>query len=506
MATELRVESSALPRRGRALFGFRCVHIAVWALLFTVAATYEAVHAAAIGNHDIWWHLRTGLWILQNHAVPHEGLFSQEAARPWVATSWGFDVLAGAIYKLLGLRTLSVLLMAFRVGIALVSFLLAYIDRRNFWGAVLLSAIAQYAIADIQPLPGTFSLLFFAAELGLLLHSRRWGQIRTLYWLPLIFFVWANLHIQFINGLLLLALFLLAGAAESMLRRGGVSSVPPGAVPLGKVAGVTAVSVLATLLTPYSYRVFVEAVQNSYSPLLFKYFGEMNPLSFRRPQDFVLALMIMGAFVVLGRQRSGDIFKLALLSITALLAFRIQRDGWLAVFAAVGILRDVLPQPARESALQGSGRTWKWQLPIITALVLVILAAAMARLPGSAALAERMNRVFPRKACDFIRANHLPGPLFNDYAWGGFLIWYLPEYPVAMDSRYTLYGNEMTDNFFKTTAGTEPLERNPSFTRARTILLQRESSLAKALANLPVLTSRYRMTYEDDLAVVYVPR
>jgi hypothetical protein len=106
--------------------------------------------------------------------------------------------------------------------------------------------------------------------------------------------------------------------------------------------------------------------------------------------------------------------------------------------------------------------------------------------------------------CNFIRDNQLPGPLFNTYAWGGFLIWYLPEYPVSIDGRLSLYGNEANEGYFNLVAGTERFEKTPSFVRARTLLLEQNSGVAKALTTLPALRQQFQVAYQDDLAVVLV--
>ena len=115
---------------------------------------------------------------------------------------------------------------------------------------------------------------------------------------------------------------------------------------------------------------------------------------------------------------------------------------------------------------------------------------------------NKASNVFPVKACDFIRENRLPGPLFNTYYWGGFLIWYLPEYPVAIDGRLDLYGDEITDRYFRVTDGTQRLETDPSFTGAHTILLERSSGMLKALTTLPVLRAQFDVAYQDDVAAL----
>jgi hypothetical protein len=40
---------------------------------------------AWLSDPDIWWHMRTGEWILQNHQIPHVDPFSSSTVgRAWV--------------------------------------------------------------------------------------------------------------------------------------------------------------------------------------------------------------------------------------------------------------------------------------------------------------------------------------------------------------------------------------------------------------------------------------
>jgi hypothetical protein len=502
MATPIPVQS---PARLRSLSAFSpALRIIVMTLLFTAAACYEALHLASLCSYDIWWHLRTGLWILQNHAVPHNGLFSQYPDLPWIASSWGFDVLVATAYKLLGLRAIPILLMALKVALAVVTFLLARGVRANFWAAVILSAVAQYVIVDLQPLPIVFSMLLLGIELLLLFESRRTGNVRPLFWLPPLFCLWANLHTQFVCGLLLLGVFLGASCLEEKLRSAGVSWLDeqPLSLPLATVGLVTGLSVVCTLATPYTFHIFPASLQNLYSRVSFHYFDEMRAMNFRRPQDYALMLLVMTAFFALGRKRRVDIFNLTAIFAGTVLAFRIQRDAWLVVLIATPILANGFYQAKTKP--RNSVVFSKRESALAIILTIIVIVAAAANVPaGRNALMSKIGERFPVRACNFIRKNHLPGPLFNAYSWGGFLTWYMPEYPVAIDGRLDLYGNDVVKQYFKVTSGNERLETDPGLTAARTLLLEQKSGMTEALTTLPRLSSQYRVLYTDDVATVF---
>ena len=70
-----------------------------------------------------------------------------------------------------------------------------------------------------------------------------------------------------------------------------------------------------------------------------------------------------------------------------------------------------------------------------------------------------MSSEFPVKAVNFLRQNPQPGPLYNTFDWGGFLTWYMPDYPVAIDGRTDLYGDELDFLFFNSERGDDSYVR-----------------------------------------------
>ena len=475
-------------------------------MLFSVSAVYESVHLSAFSSAYVWMHLRAGTWILANHSVPRSGLFSQHANLPWHDASWLFDAVLAALYQLLGLRALPILLMSLKVAFAAIVFLLARAKGQSIWIAIFLSAAVQYVLGGLQPAAYVVSILLFAVELHLLVESRRSGNVRLLFWLPPLFLAWANLHIQVVAGLILMGLFVVALLVEFALRKRQAHWLSAGIqpLPLETVAIVAVVSVMATLANPYGYRLFAAVSTELYSAAAFKNFTEMASMSFRRPQDFVLMLVVMAAFLALGRKRSLELFGLMVLIVGTLVAFRIQRDSWFALLPAVAVLgggvRWKSEIPPEESTLPQKDGAW------VALLVLLVFAAAALRIPREDALTAKVAENFPVNASSYIRENHLPPPLLNAYPWGGFLAWYLPEYPVAIDTRVELYGDDILASYFTVTNGKERLEADATVANARTLILVRQSAMAKALVNLPALSAQYRLVYSDNLASVFVRR
>ena len=476
----------------------RTFHVVVMVLLFTAAAIVEALHCSSLSspfNSDVWWHLSTGLWILHNHALPHSGVFSQFPDRPWIASSWLYDLKLAVWYQLAGLRSIVVFQMFFKAALAVIAFFLAGGRRGSFSLAVGLSFVAQYVLGNVQPGPAYCSLVFFGVELLILFHARQSGATRFLWWLPALFCIWANLHIQFVYGIAALILF----AAAMAIKSGASSNQTP------SIPKVAALSLAAACVTPYFYRpwqVFFAAFFSSANENL----PDFHAMSFHQPQDYLLLLLAMFAFLVLGLRRTRDPFPIALLAGAAALSFYSQRDVWVVVLAALAIIGDSPAlTSARTSALapKESGpnsafenRTSFVAIAVSSAILVLAGFAILPRSPG--VLLAKVSQGYPVAACNYIREHQLPQPLFNAFEWGGFVTWALPGYPVAIDGRTDLYGDDYIVEYSKVMNANVRYTEFPALAEARTILLPKTAIMAEALSSVPT----FKVAYRDEIALV----
>ena len=479
------------------------LRIVLLILLFTTAPLLELSRGtsfASLNNGDFWWHLRTGLEILRTYALPHSGWFSQSAAQPWIASSWLYDVKIAIWYQWLGIRLLPLLAVVFNLALAVLAFMLAGGLRGRFWIAFALSAVVQFLLAGMQPLPVYCSVLALAIELMLLLKSRRDGSTRPLYFLPLLFLVWANVDPNFVYGIFVLLLFAASCTADQWMQRERISwlDAEAKAPPLRAVGAATGAAVLASFITPYGWGMYATFWQHSAGAANLP---DFLSLRFRSPHDYVLLLLTMTAFLALGLRRSRDPFKIGLLVLCAVAAFHSQRDAWLLALAAAAVIASPVAAEASTSEPPASIFQLRAAFLIATGVSIVLLLAIVAvRLPRREALLAKIAEAYPVAAADYIREQRLPGPLFNTFPWGGFLTWYLPQYPVAIDGRTDLYGPDLNTHYANVLNFQEHYSTFAPLNDANVILLEKNSHMAAALASVPA----FRTAYSDDVAVVLV--
>jgi hypothetical protein len=101
-----------------------------------------------------------------------------------------------------------------------------------------------------------------------------------------------------------------------------------------------------------------------------------------------------------------------------------------------------------------------------------------------------------------LRRNPLPGPLYNNLNWGGFLMWYMPEYPVAVDGRNDLYGDELDKTFYDVQSATAAYKSDRYLNEAGVVVLDSDLPLAKILTIDP----RFQLVYRDQIATVFARR
>jgi hypothetical protein len=208
----------------------------------------------------------------------------------------------------------------------------------------------------------------------------------------------------------------------------------------------------------------------------------------------------MTAYFSLGLLRSRDFFQIGALAGCTALAFHAQRENWLLALASVAVVGHAALR--KDPAAMPTGPLpWNWRRVALSvaalALALIVFAARVPR--NQDVLLAQVAQTFPVRAADFLRQHPQAPPFFNVYQWGGFLTWYLPEYPVAIDARRGLYAEETELGYFKAMNADIPYRDFPPMNQARTLLMDKASIMGQALRGV----TGFQVIYEDEISIVY---
>jgi hypothetical protein len=153
-----------------------------------------------LSDTDLFWHLKTGEWILANGQVPFVDLYTfTNAEQPWIDLHWGFQVLMATVHRLGGsalVVTLKALVLtaALWVGWSTTGRNLPAWLRALPWCLALLTLSGRG-----YERPEIFTVLFLATWLWLL--ERVDERPSWAWWLPALQVLWINVHALFVLGL-----------------------------------------------------------------------------------------------------------------------------------------------------------------------------------------------------------------------------------------------------------------------------------------------------------------
>lgn len=484
------------------LLRLRWLQLLALAGLLAVIGFKALSRKAAVLDLDVWWHLKVGEWIVAHHSLPHTGILSWTAAnRPWAAYSWGYEVLLSRAYTWFGLLGMGGFGVLLTVAVAYAIYWMLRRLSGRFWAACLLAfATCWTFLFNIMPRPVYFSMMLFAATLTLILQANRSGRVHQLYWLPAVFLLWANLHIQFIYGLFALGLLVAVNLLLRLMSSMGIalSYLRAPTLPFRALAIVFGICVVATCIGPYSFHLYQVIYSYSQAKVPYAMIIELQPVNFAAYSHYAQLLLTAAAFFAVARQKKIDLFKLALLTVATIVGFRTLRDSWFVCITAAACIADFPAEETQpdlpETIFENLG------VAAVVALLLMVFARTADFNPRG--LDHAISNRFPVNAANFLRQNPSPGPLYNSMNWGGFLTWYLPDYPVAIDGRTDLYGDEMNLRFFNTAEAAPDYATDPYLNQAGVVLLQKTEPLAEVLPTDP----RFQLVYQDDIAELLVRR
>jgi hypothetical protein len=463
---------------------------------YGVAVVIALWMSRTLPDFDYGLHLRTGEWTVAHGSVPDTEEFSANAATPrWVAYSWAYEVLLVALRAVFGIWAPIVLPVAMSLVIAHALFAMIL----GISGRIALAAgLTILGIVAMAPMlygrSVMFTITFAALELHLLLRATALGDRRALYFVPLVFAAWANFHIHFIYGFFVYGCFL----AQSWLdvlgsRRDPQQTACAWALAL-RMTWVGIACLVATLVNPYHARIYDPIIRYLFqAPVIYRYLQELSPprlTSIPSQTTFALALVVL---LAAGRSMLGRPFLLVMFAVALGVGLRSARDAWFVVVTGAALASVALRRPQSEAL-----RAHAPAVALGTAGVIAVAALAMGI--SAQTLSANLRQRFPVGAADFIESRNLSGPMYNDYNWGGYLMWRFPERKVSIDGRTYVHSTDYLLHTLRIWDAEPGWEQDPELAAAGFVVGARPMPLSTALKSDP----RFSLAYEDAVSDVFV--
>jgi hypothetical protein len=414
-----------------------------------------------------------------------------------MAYEWLGDVLLGAVAHFGGLVGLEVLL--FGLASAVMVALYAYSTLRSGnskAGFVSSGVLCSLAFASFNLRPQMIGYLFLVFTL-IALERFRQGKEGTLWLLPLMFVLWVNIHGSFIIGVGVLLVYLLAGLRESHL--GSIAAERWTAAQRVRLEMVLLLSIAVLPLTPYGARVAVYPFDMAFGqPVNVANILEWQSMPFGiTGGKLFLALLV--AFLV-GQMLwrfSWGLAEIVLFCGGIVMACLHVRFLMLFVPFGAPIFAVMLARwlPAYDQ---------KKDHPVLNALLMIGVTIAMARyFPTRGGLNKIVSEGYPVRAIEYLRQHPVPGPMFNTYGYGGYLIETYPEQKVFIDGRGDLYERAGIFGEYLEVANIKPAAFQVLRVHGiRSCLLESKEPLAVVLAAQPEWEKRYA----DGVSILFVRR
>lgn len=402
---------------------------------------------------DLGWHLRAGLdLIAQGWRLPETDPYSHTMPDwHWIEHAWLTDGLLAVIYRVMDpLSGLGLIL--FFSGVTALAWWVAASQARVHRTYRLVAMVVSLWVA--LPFLGARTQLVSLLGVAILLWGWRRvqaGQRAWVWGLPPLLLLWANLHGGFtaglfLSGVLLCLSFMMTIGAGRPTVAASLDEPVLSWDDLRRCALALGIAVAVTFLNPYGWRLYQEIYESLTDRFMIETLREWQPVSFQGWAGKAYGMYLAGlACLMAGWYRRVEPVRWALLLLMLGLSLRHWRNVTLFLIVSLPLVAELLALAVASCV--------RW-VPILrthaaAALLLLTMGTAGAL---SALGSEHLEHVwlsgkspdvyleqteYPIEAVRWIRSHRqdVGTRLYNDYGYGGFLLWHLPGDKIFIDGR-----------------------------------------------------------------------
>lgn len=462
----------------------------------------------SLNDGDTFWHIAAGQRMLADRAILTQDVFSHTAPNtPWTAHEWLAEIVMAVVHDFSGLPGLCI----FFFFIASLSFWILYVTVRkesSEWPTLVFVSLAFIlSLSHLLARPHIFTWLLGGLSFFLLKKQQKY-----LYFLPIITILWVNLHGGFILGIALQGMFLCGKYIEA--------GFPLKPRPLKDWIKIQKTSVLVFFLTivsvginPFGYSlylfpfhvsddVFAKGINEWLSPNL------QEQWIFRLFLLFVIFLLSLNKYLPTWQER---LFLLFFINAALVHQRHISVAGYylapaLAKSTETWLTPIVQHYSNKKANFEKPLILSKWSGPVGTltlAIIFLVLSSSFFPKPQLflKILIPVPEKIFPIEAVEYLSNNPPKGNVFNQYAWGGYMIYALrPEQPVFIDGRADMYGTKIFNDYQKIVKVEKEINDLLDKYQIKWVFYPTNSSLIRYL----ILKKTWHEVYSDGFASILI--
>ncbi len=286
------------------------------------------------GEDDLYWHMATGKFILANKYIPDTDVFGfVTGGMPWIPFEWLWDITAYLIFSFSNFTGLYI----FTYILVILIFYLLYSVMKKFGINTVAAVLFLFVVAlgikyRIGIKPQMFTYLFFILVLKIITDRKYFSvNIKRLYFIPVIFLFWANIHMGVIAGMMLWGIFFISELWTYKNRvkiNTGNFSVPT-SKSLYTEGIVTVLALIAMMINPANIKTYLYSYSHTGMKLLdfiYEWFSPFHPNYSGKLFIIIYIIFLAGIIPVLYYSfKQKDYFSIILIPVFIIYSIRAVR-------------------------------------------------------------------------------------------------------------------------------------------------------------------------------------
>jgi hypothetical protein len=455
---------------------------------------------------DLGWHLKYGEYFFKHHQLLRDNIFSTMMPNyHWANGSWGTDLITYFIFHSAGFLGLA-LVAAFVVMLTFYFFSKA--AKFTFFENAIFFPIIIFLESSMNSnsFRGQQLTLLFLGMLFFIL-SRYKPLSKKMFFIPILFLVWGNIHEENVLGFVLFGLWFVFIIIRNFLSyyQKDKTTFFQETLLLGLILFLT---FIAILINPFGISIPLFALSHFGNPLL-QNVNEYIPFTLYSVPWFSLIFMTM--LIILGIIHT--FFKKNIINtlpiwciplILIIFSFFVRRYVWPGYYLTLPFFGIIALNFKKYLKI------FDLSLGIIISLV-AIFGIFYIKMPFAQfsnmswkTYCQIQGSPCSSKSAEYLISHHLTQNLYSYYDWGGWLIWNYPKIKPSIDGRmiawqdnkgysaaadYYAYENNQKDiNNSKYNIAYLPLDRSPVYFELSNLISQ----------------NKWKLAYQDDNAMIVI--